>query len=445
MSASSPEMLRARLPKHDATAMVDDGDEESAMLLSKKAGGSSDDEDNRGKSGARMALKRQGNASILDKTWRQLRYRWSLLTGPSRVIVSVLAFLAAQHIVLGSIDILFHTYGFEGPALSDASTFAVVINTYKRPDMLQDAVEHYAAKCGRPGSISQVFVVWAEPTTPPADESFLMKYKGRQRADKHARVHVLKMEKDSLNSRFLPIPQLESDALFMVDDDVRLDCVSLKHGFEAWKHFPDSLVGYYPRLSAKPHGSFPSEEERVYHNWNSVYLRSRFNIILTKASFLHKKFLDVYSDPTQHPTEILDFVDKHMNCEDVAMAMLVANYTRTVGSVSSPSSSSLLAVTRKDENSDEREPSRPIYVEGSLHDRGLFGGISTGGDHFDIRSLCLVELTKMYKQHGWGDPLDFSVSMRDSTYLHHAPGFWFQFKPSNIFEWFAINVFTIFK
>jgi len=84
----------------------------------------------------------------------------------------------------------------------------------------------------------------------------------------------------------------------------------------------------------------------------------------------------------------------------------------------------------------------PIYVEGSVRDKGLFNGISTGTGHTEQRSRCLTDLTSIYQKHGWEAPLQRSYGLKEASWVHHAPGFWWQFRPSNFFEWFALgNVF----
>jgi glucuronyl/N-acetylglucosaminyl transferase EXT2 len=141
-----------------------------------------------------------------------------------------------------------------------------------------------------------------------------------------------------------------------------------------------------------------------------VFLTGKFNIILTKACFLHSKYLSLYSGE-DHPNEIRDYVDKHKNCEDVAMSFLVANATKY-----------------------EQSTSGPIYVEGSVKDTGLFGGISTGSGHMTTRSDCLTELASIYTKHGWGLPL-YDVDLTKQGWRKHYPGFWWQNRPSNVFEW----------
>lgn len=347
---------------------------------------------------------------------------------------------------------------------TETTTFAVVINTYKRPERLRRAVQHYADTCGREYKVGQVFVVWAEQNAPevPVPSSFfngppsssLRTSDGggsttgdvaasdatttaaatatRHRSD----VVVLKKDRDSLNSRFEPIDELETTAVFMVDDDILVSCPSLLLAFQAWTAHPDSMVGYYPRLASRPMSTTTGggDDERtaglVYHAWPVVHWRHRLNFVLTKASFLHSRYLALYTNPADFPQAVKDHVDRHKNCEDIAMSMLVANYTRYHRASMSSSSRPM--------------PARPIYVEGRVSDLGLFGGISTGSGHMTTRSDCLTELTAILASHGWVQPpFDYEYSLGESSWIRHAPGFWWQYRPSNFFEWFGLaNTFT---
>jgi hypothetical protein len=369
---------------------------------------------------------RRGGASSMGCVRRQvvsLRHSWTLLPAISKVSVCIFSSFLIIHIVLGTLDVWFHYYGLGDvkhmPTRNTSAAFAVVINTYRRPRMLQEAVTHYADTCGRTFGVDQVFIVWADPETTPPELSDLFLTEHTE-SNNRASVDVLKKKKDSLNSRFEPIPQLKSDAIFMVDDDVRVSCPSLALGFQAWTAFPNVMVGYYPRLASPPRTTTRKQGEFVYHGWPTVFFGGTFNFVLTKAAFLHKQYLAIYSDETRHPREILHHVDEHRNCEDVAMSLVIANYTRGAS-----------------------HGSYPIYVEGSVVDKGLFGGISTGSGHMTTRSDCLTALTKIYKDHGWGIPLSFQASLKQQSFVHHYPGFWWQYGPSNFFEWFALsNVFS---
>lgn len=284
--------------------------------------------------------------------------------------------------------------------------------------MLREAIQHYADTCGRSAGVSQVFVVWAEQDSViPDSSSFFDDRIRRRNLDNRAVVKVLQKAKDSLNSRFEPISDLKSSAVFMVDDDLRVACSSLVHAFEAWKTSPDSMAGFYPRLASPPRVSNPeTSTELVYHTWPVVFWKQSFNLVLTKASFLHAKYLDLYTDDQKFPKAVKDHVDKHMNCEDIAMSMLVANYTKfTSGTAATP-----------------------IYVEGSVSDKGIIGGISSGAGHMTTRSECLTRLTAILKGQGWPSPFDYEVSLEASAWVHRSPGFWWQHRPSHIFEWLAL-------
>jgi Glycosyl transferase family 64 domain. len=353
------------------------------------------------------------------------------------------------------------------PYKSQSTSFAVVINTFRRPDMLQSSLDHWVNTCGRndPRSkIAKVYVVWAEvDKVPPRPEDIVPHY-GEQSSRSAPRVQFIRVPKDSLNSRFLPIEELGMmdhsngnasdntavspspiEAVFMVDDDVRVDCSSMWEGFQAWTYHPSALVGFYPRLASpklNPNWFFQqSKTERVYHTWPVVYSRRRFNIILTKASFFHKRYLELYHNEEENPREVLEYVDQHKNCEDIAMAFLVARYAkqRYVGKEEQ--------VDGKQEQEQEESYSYcvdcPVYVHGKIQDEGLFNGISTSGGslapsgHMEKRSMCLDALTEIYKQkRGWEYPL-WDVSLSDQSWSHTAWGWWNA--PSNIYEWFSFG------
>ena len=335
--------------------------------------------------------------------------------------------------------------------VSKEKNYAVVINTFKRPEMLKSALNHWVNVCGVDAGISQVFVVWAElDVKPPEPDDILSKFKATNNVrisknkSKQANttslasastststltpsVKFIRVPKDSLNSRFLPIENLNSKAVFMVDDDVKIDCDSMKSGFEAWRHSPDALVGFYPRFAAPKRGPFQSKSKAamIYHTWPIVYATQTFNIILTKACFFDRKYLTMYHDDNENPKEILDYIDENKNCEDIAMAFLVA---RKTGHPSLNKDSGYC-------------PECPVYTKGKITDEGLFNGISTSGGklapqgHMEKRSLCLDELTRIYKTRNWEFPL-FDVDLSEQSWKHIL---WTINAPSNVLEWFSVG------
>jgi Glycosyl transferase family 64 domain len=372
-------------------------------------------------------------------------YRWKPLT---RYIISFCILpLLVCFLCMEIVDSWFPIYGLPFNDIQDdihqslnvanKNGFIVVINTYRRPKQLRKAVRHYAETCGPKAGVQKVFIVWAEDDViPPTPESFFHKLSRKQQErnrfrngniPKRSSVTILPV-RNSLNSRFLPIPDVQDMAVFMVDDDIRVDCPSLQLGFTAWKSNPASMVGYYPRLAQMDTSSSlvhvrPTPEKFIYQSWPIVYWRQRINFILTKACFLHSHYMSVYSDPEKHPIEILNYIDQYFNCEDVAMSLLVANVTKSFNT--------------------KKIPATPIYVEGHVRDKGLFNGISTGTGHMAKRSECLTDLTAIYVRNGWDIPLDTAFPLRKSSWRHHIPGFWWQARASNMFEWLAVS--NIFK
>lgn len=373
-----------------------------------------------------------------------------------------------KRIILSPQDLAMPQYRTQTqPYKSQSTSFAVVINTFRRPDMLKLSLDHWVNTCGRNdvhSKIAKVYVVWAEvDKIPPRPEDVLPPPKDGSSVG-GPEVQFLRVPKDSLNSRFLPIDELIQtssensssslpssssstltstvEAVFMVDDDVRVDCESMWEGFEAWRHHPSSLVGFYPRLASpslkhpwfgQPSSPSKTQTRMVYHTWPVVYGRQKFNIILTKASFFHKMYLEMYHDDKENPREVLDYVDQHKNCEDIAMAFLVARHAKSKR-------------TQQTQHNQE-EPfycvDCPVYIHGKIQDLGLFNGISTSGGslapsgHMEKRSMCLDALTDIYKEkRGWEYPL-WDVSLSDQSWTHTF-GWWLN-APSNVYEWFSFG------
>uniref|UniRef100_A0A9J8C956 Exostosin glycosyltransferase 2 n=1 Tax=Cyprinus carpio carpio TaxID=630221 RepID=A0A9J8C956_CYPCA len=86
---------------------------------------------------------------------------------------------------------------------------------------------------------------------------------------------------------------------------------------QVWREFPDRLVGYPGRLHLWDHemGKWKYESE-----WTN-----EVSMVLTGAAFYHKYFNYLYT--YKMPGDIKNWVDAHMNCEDIAMNFLVANIT----------------------------------------------------------------------------------------------------------------------
>ena len=104
--------------------------------------------------------------------------------------------------------------------------FTIVLNTFKRPERLRIAIEHYS-KCG--STVGAIRIPWSEVGVPiPSVETH------RELFEKCVDVRFEGPHNTtSINNRFLPIPDvIENSAIFSVDDDVLVSCDSLLFAFE---------------------------------------------------------------------------------------------------------------------------------------------------------------------------------------------------------------------
>ena len=239
----------------------------------------------------------------------------------------------------------------KGEPFDRAQQFTVVLNTFKRPDRLRKAIKHYAT-CPR---VREIRVCWSESPTPPEE--------GKDPAFSSAAVPV-KFDvhaRNSINNRFVPLPNNQTEGVFNVDDDMLVDCQSLNFAFETWRQAPDTLVGFNPRLhSLVPGGGC----KYSYKHFWMVWWHGAYSIILTKAAFTHHKWFQEYTDHL--PKQIWQMVHENKNCEDIAMQFLIAHRTRLP----------------------------PVWVKGHYKDSGVLdfsGGISTGTGHKLQRDECLTK------------------------------------------------------
>ncbi|XP_062092527.1 glycosylinositol phosphorylceramide mannosyl transferase 1 [Humulus lupulus] len=242
------------------------------------------------------------------------------------------------------------------PPISDSRKgYAIVMNTWKRYDLLKQSISHYTTCSG----LDSIHIVWSEPD-PPSDslKKFLNHIVESNARD--GRLVELKFDinkEDSLNNRFKEITDLKTDAIFSIDDDVIFPCSSVEFAFSVWQSAQDTMVGYVPRIhwvdSTKGNlGHY------IYGGWWSVWWTGSYSMVLSKAAFFHKKYLSLYTN--EMPASIRNYITKNRNCEDIAMSFLVANATGAP----------------------------PIWVKGKIFEIGSTG-ISSLGGHSEKRTECV--------------------------------------------------------
>ncbi|XP_068644527.1 glycosylinositol phosphorylceramide mannosyl transferase 1-like [Aristolochia californica] len=258
--------------------------------------------------------------------------------------------------------------------------FTVVINTWKRNDLLKKSIAHYSTCL----CVDSIHIVWSEPGPPSDSLKRVQRHilQSKSRGGRHIELKFDIHKEDSLNNRFKEIQDLKTEAVFSIDDDVIFPCTSLEFAFSVWQSAPAAMVGFVPRMHWLDK-STSNSESYSYGGWWSVWWMGRYSMVLSKAAFFHNKYLDLY---TNHmPASIRDYITKNRNCEDIAMAFLVANATRAP----------------------------PIWVKGEIFEIGSTG-ISSLGGHSEQRSVCVNKFVELY---GYMPLVSTSVKAVDSRNL----------------------------
>lgn len=103
--------------------------------------------------------------------------------------------------------------------------FSVLISTYNpdRIDYLSLLIRHLLVS----DQVHTVYITWHNPSleVPP---SLYEKVK----EEDYTRVKVLTQAFDSLNNRFNPIPDLKTEAVYIIDDDIFIDTEDLEFTFK---------------------------------------------------------------------------------------------------------------------------------------------------------------------------------------------------------------------
>lgn len=240
--------------------------------------------------------------------------------------------------------------------------YALLINTWKRNDLLKQSISHYTSCRG----LDSIRIVWSEPN-PPSDNLVKFLTHVVRSKSRDGRLIELKFDihkEDSLNNRFKEIKDLRTDAVLSIDDDIIFPCSTVEFAFSVWRTAPNAMVGWVPRMHwiDKLNGN---AGRYIYGGWWSVWWTGTYSMVLSKAAFFHKKYLSLYTN--EMPASIREYVAKNRNCEDIAMSFLVANATGAP----------------------------PVWVKGKIFEIGSTG-ISSLGGHIERRSECVNTFVAEY-------------------------------------------------
>lgn len=184
--------------------------------------------------------------------------------------------------------------------------FTAVILTYDRIAALFKLVQKIAST----ESLTKIIVIWNnQKKRPPPSEDWPKLTKP---------LIVRETRANLLGNRFYPFEDIETEAVLALDDDINmLTTDELEFAYQVWSEHPDRLVGFPARLHTW-------DNNQTQWKYDSEWM-NEISLVLTGAAFYHKHFSHLYTFAM--PAKIRSWVDDHMNCEDIAMNFLIANYT----------------------------------------------------------------------------------------------------------------------
>ncbi|XP_077990253.1 exostosin-like 3 [Glandiceps talaboti] len=226
--------------------------------------------------------------------------------------------------------------------------FTIVMLTYEREEVLINSLQRLN---GLP-HLNKVIVVWNTPEPPSPDMGW---------PQLHVPIKVLQTKKNSLNNRFLPYDEIETEAVLSIDDDAHLRHDEMLFGFRVWREARDRVVG------------FPGRYHAWDTNFNNAWLYNsnyscELSMVLTGAAFFHKYYAYLYT--YWMPQAIRDMVDEYINCEDLAMNFLVSHITR--------------------------KPPIKVTSRWTFRCPGCPQALSSDDSHFEERHRCMNFFTKVY-------------------------------------------------
>jgi CTP:phosphocholine cytidylyltransferase-like protein len=226
------------------------------------------------------------------------------------------------------------------------------VNTFRRLDSLEIFLDYYAT-CD---VVKQIQVVWSDQEN-AAPLAWTEKYPD-------TKVLFELHKNNSLSNRFRPLTEILTQAVLSIDDDLIVPCDDLSRSLNVWSSNKRVLVGYSPRM----HTYNIDSGTLRYLNWQFTWWNGIYTIMLTKATILDQKYLFDYDKVI--PKTFLEHIDQSRNCEDIAMAYVVALKSHAA----------------------------PVWVQSTVYETTT-GGISSGASHFDTRSHCLDILHAMVAPH----------------------------------------------
>ncbi|KAJ3016055.1 UNVERIFIED_CONTAM: Exostoses (Multiple)-like 3 [Siphonaria sp. JEL0065] len=255
----------------------------------------------------------------------------------------------------------------------------LIMNVYDRVGSLIDRVRHYENY----SKLDRIIIVWNHQRLRP---KFAVSQDLRNasipldlaatRKDRIQEflipVHILQQDNSSLNNRYLPFPEIQTDCIISMDDDFDYPFYQLDYSVSLFQgHFFNHAIGFKHMGRSHKRGVKIGTYDYITESDKGV------SMVLPTGMVFHRKYLAMYSyDLPQHARDI---VDSKTNGEDILFNMMVAKHTKSC----------------------------PVVV--NMFSRGvqMNNGLWKKPTHFQDRSRCLTRLVKEVYQTK--NPLRFST------------------------------------
>ncbi|XP_026458261.1 glycosyltransferase family protein 64 C3-like [Papaver somniferum] len=218
-------------------------------------------------------------------------------------------FLTSIH----SINPICNSKTFSDPKTLRSDQITVLINGYSESRI--HLLRRIAARYSSSPFVASVLILWGNPKTPPETltqiTQNLTSYFGG------APISLLLQSTDSLNSRFLPRPEITTRSIAICDDDIEIDTKSFEFAFKIWDSNRDKLIGFFPRSH---------DLDLSLKSWIYTVHSYKYSIMLTKLMIMKTDYLEKYSCSADGKITMLrDYVDEMKNCEDILMNFVISD------------------------------------------------------------------------------------------------------------------------
>lgn len=145
---------------------------------------------------------------------------------------------------------------------SKSQGFTAVVLTYDRVDSLFTLI----TKLSQVPSLQKILVIWNNQKKAPPN---LTQFPKISKPFK-----VIQTTANKLSNRFYPYPEIETEAVLTIDDDITmLTADEVDFAFEVWREFPDRIVGFPSRT----HEFMSEKDEWKYESEWTNQVSSEFN------------------------------------------------------------------------------------------------------------------------------------------------------------------------